>query len=180
MIIGLSGYAQVGKDTVANYLVEHYGYRRVAFADPIRQALYRLSPKVDIADMRGVPLAPLVDGLGWEGVKVDSPDVRDLLQRMGTEVGRNLFGEDFWVDQALKGISKFDKIVLTDVRFPNEYRAIKSREGVVWRVEKLGIEPVNRHISETALDEARFDGIITNNSSKDDLYATLDYLMQHI
>lgn len=179
MIIGLSGYAQVGKDTVANYLVENYGYRRVAFADPIREALYRLNPKIDIADMRGVYLASAVDGLGWENIKVDSQDARLLLQRMGTEVGRQLFGEDFWVDRALHGVSKFDKVVLTDVRFPNEYRAIKSREGIVWRVEKTGVSAVNNHASETALDQQAFDGIIVNNSTKDDLYATLDYLMQH-
>jgi dephospho-CoA kinase len=40
MIIGLTGYAQSGKDTVANILVENYGYQRVAFADPIRALLY--------------------------------------------------------------------------------------------------------------------------------------------
>ena len=48
MIIGLSGYAQVGKDTVANYLVEKYGFVKVSFADPIREALYKLDPKVRI------------------------------------------------------------------------------------------------------------------------------------
>lgn len=179
MIIGLSGYAQSGKDTVADYLVKNYGYRRVAFADKLRKALYNLNPTVQIADMNKVPLVSLVDGLGWEGVKADSQETRELLQRMGTEVGRTLFGENFWVDQAMNGISKFEKVVFTDVRFPNEYKSIKEREGIVWRVERLGVGAVNNHISETALDTANFDGIITNNSTKDDLYATLDYLMQH-
>jgi hypothetical protein len=182
MIIGLSGYAQSGKDTVAEYLVEHYGYRRVAFADPIRTALYRLNPKVTIADMVGVPLSTAVDGLGWENVKADSQDVRELLQRMGTEVGREMFGSDFWVHQAFTNNKVFsdDKVVFTDVRFQNEYDQIKSYYGKVWRVERLGVGPANNHLSEHQLNNASFDGIITNNSTKDDLYETLDYLMQHL
>jgi dephospho-CoA kinase len=182
MIIGLSGYAQSGKDTVAEHLVEHYGYRRVAFADPIRKALYRLNPKIDIADMVGVPLATAVDGLGWENVKADSEDARKLLQRMGTEVGRDMFGSDIWVQKAFEdnNVTSDDKVVFTDVRFLNEYAHIKSYYGKVWRVERLGVGPANTHVSESQLDTASFDGIITNNSTKDDLYQTLDYLMQHL
>ena len=47
MIVGLSGYAQSGKDTVAELLCLNYDYKRVSFADPMRQALYVLSPKLD-------------------------------------------------------------------------------------------------------------------------------------
>lgn len=180
MIIGLSGYAQSGKDTVAEYLIEHYGYRRVAFADPIRRALYNLDPKIRIDEMLGASLANAVDHMGWDEVKRLSSDARDLLQRMGTEVGRNMFGEDFWVDQAMRGVSKFDNVVITDVRYPNEYKAIKVREGDVWRVERTGVGPVNDHSSERALDDKRFDKIITNDSNKDDLYQTLDYFLQHL
>ena len=46
MIIGLTGYAQSGKDTLANILVENYGYTRVAFADKIREFLYEVNPMV--------------------------------------------------------------------------------------------------------------------------------------
>jgi len=75
-ILGLSGYAQSGKDTIADYLVKNYGYTKISFADPIRKALYALNPKVNIADMLGVSLAAVVDGLGWENVKAESPDAR--------------------------------------------------------------------------------------------------------
>lgn len=178
MIIGLTGYAQSGKDTVAEYLVSKYGFRRIAFADPLREAVYNLNPKINIADMIGVQLQTAVDGLGWETVKVESQDARELLQRMGTEVGRKMFGENFWVDQAMQNVSKFDKVVFTDVRFPNEYRSIKKREGVVWRVERLGVGAVNGHASETAMDGVTVDGIITNNSTKQDLFETIDFLME--
>lgn len=180
MIIGLSGYAQTGKDTVAKHLVEHYGYNRIAFADPMREALYALNPTItDIPELAGVRLQWLVDKMGWDFVKVDSPETRGLLQRFGTEVGRKLWGENFWVDRAMEKASQFDLVVITDVRFPNEYQAIKEAGGEVWRIEKVGVDAVNAHASETSLDGHFFDGIITNNSTIDDLYATVDYLMQH-
>ena len=171
MIIGLSGYAQVGKDTVANYLVNNHGFVKVSFADPIREALYRLNPKVNIADMHGVFLASAVDGLGWENVKADSPDTRGLLQRLGTEVGREMFGEDFWVNQGLLRAKEHQNVVFADVRFENEANAIKKNGGQVWRINKRDHGPVNNHDSETALDNYDFDDVIYNNASLDALHS---------
>ncbi len=180
MIIGLSGYAQTGKDTVAQHLVEHYGFTRIAFADPIREALYALNPMItDIPELLGVRLSWLVDRLGWEFVKQDSGQVREYLQRMGTEVARNQWGQDFWVDLAMKKAGNIANVVITDVRFPNEYDAIVANGGEVWRVEKPGVVAVNAHPSETALDSYPFRRCVLNNGSKDDLYATLDYMIQH-
>lgn len=165
MIIGLSGYAQVGKDTIANYLVSEYGFVKISFADPLREALYRLNPKVDIADMRGVYLRAAVDGLGWENVKVDSKDTRELLQRMGTEIGREMFGEDFWVNQGLLRAKEHQNVVFADVRFKNEADAIRNAGGRVWRINKRNHGPVNNHSSEIALDDYSFDDVVYNNAS---------------
>ena len=44
MIIGLTGYARSGKDTVAKILVDNYGYKRIAFADKIRELLVEINP----------------------------------------------------------------------------------------------------------------------------------------
>lgn len=180
MIIGLGGYAQTGKDTVANYLVEHHGFTRIAFADPIREAVYALNPAItDIPEVRGVSLQWLVDRMGWEALKVESSETRILLQRFGTEVGRKLWGENFWVDRAMEKINGIDKVVFTDVRFPNEFDAIKNANGKLWRIEKLGVEAVNRHISETALDNHVFDMNIPNMGSKEDLYEQVNYLISN-
>ena len=175
MIIGLSGYAQTGKDTVAEHLTKHYDYKRIAFADPIREALYRLNPILtDYPGLSGIRLSWVVDRGGWESLKQNSPEARQLLQRFGTEVGRELFGQDFWVEQAFRGVSKFNKIVFTDVRFANEFKAIKSREGIVIRIVKPGTGAVNGHSSETALDNFSFDATIINDGSKEDLYNKID------
>lgn len=178
MIIGLSGYAQTGKDTVAEHLIAKYGYGRIAFADPIRQALYRLNPIVPVGEFTSTHLAQAVDGLGWEETKRISPEARRLLQVLGTEVGREMFGPDFWVNQGMKNVSKFDKKVFTDVRYPNEFRAIKAREGIIVRIVKPGTGAVNLHSSETALDNFSFDATIVNDGSREDLYKKIDNLIK--
>jgi hypothetical protein len=167
MIIGLTGYAQSGKDTVANILVERYGFTRIAFADKIRELLYEANPMYD--SIVGEPLfvKAKVDRDGWEEAK-KSPHIRRLLQTTGV-AARKLFGEDFWVKQALKDISPDGNYVLADVRFENEADEIKFTGGQIWRVKRLGVDPVNGHISETQMDGYPVDQIFVNNTTIDDL-----------
>ena len=162
MIIGLSGYAQSGKDTVAELLCLNYGYHRISFAQPMRDALMRLNPKVGTE-----PLAHLVEDFGWEVAK-QNLEVRRLLQVFGTEIGREMFGESFWIDIAFKQI-KQERVVFADVRFPNEAQAIVDKGGQVWRVQRENHKPINLHSSETALDNWRFDDVILNAGSLYDL-----------
>jgi hypothetical protein len=179
MIIGLSGYAQTGKDTVAQHLVENYGFVRIAFADAIREALYKLNPILsDYTGLPGIRLAWAVDHAGWESVKKDSQECRRMLQRFGTEVGRELWGSDFWVNVAMAKTNGIANVVITDVRFPNEYDAIKDNGGQVWRVQKLDNVPVNDHPSETALDSHNFDWVIPNYGTHEDLYSIIDSIMK--
>lgn len=166
MIIGLSGYAQSGKDTVAKILVEDYGYSRIAFADIIRTAVYKLNPLVTYDGMR---LAHLVDLEGWEIAKT-LPEVRRLLQVMGSEVGRDMIDPQIWIELTLHSASKTDKIVISDVRFRNEAEEITWRGGEVWRVSRIERDaPINLHRSETDLDNWHFDQYISNNGTIDDL-----------
>lgn len=176
--VGLSGWARAGKDTVADYLVNNNGYLKMSFADPMREALRRLDPLITVGEMHGVGLASAVDGLGWEELKALSPDIRGLMQRMGTEVGREMFGEDFWVDAALDRIPDGSNVVFADVRFPNEAKAIKALGGSVWRVERDGVGPANDHISETALDDYDFDHVVSNNADVDSLYRTIATILK--
>ena len=174
MIIGLSGYAQSGKDTVAEYLINNHGFVRVAFADPIRDALYALDPIVEGTKT----VQPIVDLYGWEDAKKEFPEIRRMLQRFGTEVARTLWNENFWVKQAFAKIKQYENVVVTDVRYINEADAISSLpDGKVWRVVRDDVGPVNRHASETQLDTYPFDEMITNNSTKENLYKTISSLV---
>lgn len=170
MIIGLSGYARSGKDTAAEVLVEEFGFKRVAFADKLREVLYALDPIILWDDewhrMKGVPeympLKWIIDEWGWDGYKATgwSKHIRKLLQRLGTEAGRYVLGENVWVDAAFA--SGADRIVVTDCRFVNEATAIKHRGGEVWRINRHGVGPINDHVSETGLDNWPFDLTLFN------------------
>jgi len=176
MIIGLTGYAQSGKDTVADILVENYGYQRVAFADPIRDLLYEANPMLK----EGYRVQGLVDVYGWDRVKVDYPEARDLLQRLGVGA-RKTFGEDFWIEQALKGLKLFGNAnyVITDVRFPNEAIAIRKYDNAqVWRIKRNGVNAVNQHVSETAMDGEKVDQIFMNTGSLEDLKTLIGIRMR--
>lgn len=180
-LIGLSGYAQSGKDTVGSILVENHGFTRVSFADKLRECLYALNPLVGcstgyLKPDETAPVQHFVDKFGWEWTKANTGS-RELLQRLGTEVGRNILGENVWVDAALKGLDWNGSYVVTDVRFPNEYDAITARLGAVWRIERPGTEPVNAHPSETALDDRVFDLYLHNEGSIEDLEVMVDSII---
>ena len=113
--IGLAGWARSGKDTVADYLVKNHGFTRVSFADPMREALLALDPNIEFG-ISHMKLSTLVRFGGWDSVKENYPEVRGLLQRMGTEVGRDLFGKNFWVDQAIKKAKQYDRVVFSYCR----------------------------------------------------------------
>lgn len=174
MIIGLSGYARSGKDTVADWLCLNYGYKRMSFAQPMRDAVYKLNPYVE----GGNRVTDLVDEYGWDVAK-SNPEVRRLLQVFGTEVGREQFGENFWVQQAFDKLES-TKIVFSDVRFPNEAQEIQQYGGQVWRVNRHNHTPVNTHKSEHAMDNFMFKHVIYNDGSLDDLLNDCEMLAKEL
>lgn len=167
-IIGLSGYAQSGKDTAAAALA-HLGYERRAFADLLREAVYRLDPRLE--EIRSYAAA--IDRFGYEYARSlpgVGDEIRRLLQRMGTGVGRQLLGENIWVDASMATLEDGGSYVFTDVRFPNEAAAIRAAGGEVWRVQRPGRGPVNDHPSEIALDGWDFDRVLVNDGTLDDFH----------
>jgi hypothetical protein len=170
-VIGISGYARSGKDTIAEKLVE-MGYVRGSFADAIREALFILDPQIF-----GKSLARLVNTHGWEKVK-SIEHVRELLQRFGTEVGREMFGDNIWIDYLFDRLPDGAKIVIPDVRYPNEADAIINLGGALWRVERDGVQAVNDHISDSALDDYPFMNIVYNCGTIEELHAWVERELQ--
>lgn len=165
-LIGFCGYAQSGKDTAASFLVEQ-GFKRLAFADILRQSLYNLNPIV----VQGRRVQEIVDVVSWDVAKVDFPEIRELLQRMGTEVGRELYGENFWVDRVMSQVKSTGDYVITDVRFPNEEAAVHQAGGKVLRIVRDGVGAVNAHVSDTGVDSLNIDGAILNTGSLEEFKA---------
>ena len=69
--------------------------------------------------------------------------------------------------------------VITDVRFPNEAKAIKEKQGMIIRIDRPGCKPVNAHPSETSLDKWDFDYKIANVSDLFSLKATVENILKH-
>lgn len=172
-LIGLHGFPRSGKDTAALALIND-GFQRIALADPLRDGLLGVDPvivnKFDWSDARR--LSALVRDFGWETLKADDrfkDEVRRLSQNYGTEGGREIHGTSCWLDAAERRICS-PKVVVTDVRFPNEAGWIRQNGGLLVKVVRPGVGAVNTHASETPIE---CDAIIENDSTIEDLLGSI-------
>jgi hypothetical protein len=143
MIIGICGFIGSGKGAVGDIL-EKRGFKKDSFAAPVKDAV-----SVIFNWDRQMLEGATEDSRKWR----ESPDEfwsnafgrtftpREALQLMGTEVGRNTFHPDLWIQSLFKRARTQLYTVITDVRFKNEIRQIHQHEGYVIRV-KRGSDPV--------------------------------------
>ena len=190
MIIGISGKAQSGKDTVCKMIVytiwyynysqrlqtfslEHYNNTYEKFGDVIDfTCWYKTSfankLKQCLSNILNVSISKFEDNefkkseVEWLGITV-----RELLQKFGTAI-RNEVSDDFWVKACLNNLEKDDDYLITDVRFKSEAKGIKDLEGIIVRVNREGAGAGN-HISEIDLDDYSFDCVINNDGNMEDL-----------
>ena len=183
MLIGLCGYAGVGKDTAARVLLDELSFQRIAFANPIKKALLALDPIIPSPEEgHYMRLSDFCDSHDWSEVK-EYPEVRRLMQIMGTEVGRNLFDPDLWVKLAkrqLESTLSVGDVVVTDVRFPNEARLVRGYGGILVRIERPGFGPVNEHVSDRASERWAYDHRIDNDSDVATLQSNLRQLVANL
>lgn len=149
-LIGLAGYARVGKDTVGQILVDAHGYERRAFADKLRELAWQVDPV----------WGELVAERGYEDVKSDplyAHALRTFLVNLGAGA-RKVLGGGVWLDACLPGgtgnweqrrwngrdwIEPCPPTVVTDVRYLNEALRIRDLGGEVWYISRPGVEAAN-------------------------------------
>ena len=174
MIIGLIGNARVGKTTLSDYLVKTYGYDTVAFAGPIKEAM-RIAFDLNEEQLDG-KLKEVIDER-W-GL---SP--RQLYQKFGTDWARNLIGQDVWIRRLKIELEKMtdNQVIVSDIRFPNEAKAVKDMGGILIKITKKGLE-VNKdsHISEKLIDKIDYDYLIENNYDMKRYEQDIELLLNHI
>ncbi len=162
-LIGLVGHAQNGKSTCAIQLVK-MGWHLEPLAGPLKEMLINL----------GVPPSHV-----WGADKEVPMDMlcgmtaRHAMQTLGTEWGRNLIGENIWLRawkvKVFKALLQRRKVVVDDVRFPNEAQAIKDMGGFIIRVLRADIDSSDVHSSEAVIDSLEYDHMLTNFGSKEEL-----------
>ena len=176
-IIAINGYAGVGKDTVAQIIQElqpDKNWQIKKFSGKLKQ-MASLLTGIDVKkfeDQRFKKDGQIdIRSIDWKDDYRQTSvfcEVREFLQFLGTECGRDLLGKDVWVNALLKDYNpEKDNWVITDMRFPNELQGVLTLLGVSLRVERVGVKPINAHPSETALDDHLFDWLIENKGSLD-------------
>jgi hypothetical protein len=147
MIIGLLGFINSGKGTVASQLVSEYGFRQDSFATSLKDACSvmfdwpRHMLEGDTKESR--EWREVVDP--WWAEKLNMPNFspRLALQVIGTEAMRNNFHEDLWFITVQNRIRKNPNqhVVISDVRFPNEIKFVQEQGGKLIRINR-GPTPV--------------------------------------
>ncbi|QWY81846.1 deoxynucleoside monophosphate kinase [Microbacterium phage Honk] len=118
-LFGLVGIKRSGKDSIADTLVGEYGYKRAAFATPLRAFTEAADPIVGHEldgpyRVRAVHYTEAIDGLGYELAKERYPEVRRILQTLGTEGMRETLGKEHGLDELLGGVSPW--VALAELR----------------------------------------------------------------
>jgi hypothetical protein len=105
--------------------------------------------------------------------------VREFLQKLGTNGLRNGLHDNVWVNALMADYDDNSNWIITDTRFPNEAKAIKDKGGIIIRIDRPGVSPINTHPSETGLDNWKFDYKIANLSDIFTLKETVRGILKH-
>lgn len=133
LVIGISGFIGSGKTTVSDWFLGNHGFKRLSFADPIRDMLVALGiPESTLRDpkLKEEP-HPLLLGR--------SP--RYAMETLGTNWARQMMHPQFWVGHFAHRARKANFVIVDDVRFPNEVEAIHELGGKVYKLIVPGREP---------------------------------------
>ena len=204
MIVGITGFIGSGKDTIADYLVTFKGFRRMSFAEPLKDAVSAIfnwdRELLEGKTAHSREWREQVDE--WWSARLAIPNLtpRWVLQYWGTEVCRIGFHEEIWIASVERKLSLamnsnfnyINNIVIPDTRFPNEIKMIRKLGGQVWAVKRgedpdwlvnlitKGEEPNDIHPSEWSWVTENVDHIIDNNGTIDDLKNKVSTLLNNI
>lgn len=209
MIIGFVGLIGAGKDTAADYLVNTHGFRRDSFANTLKDAIAHIfgwdRTLLEGRTKEAREWREQVDP--WWSARLNMPRLtpRWVLQHWGTDVCRVAFHDDIWIASLENKMRKTsDNIVISDVRFPNEIKAIHNAGGRVvrvqrgdnpewydaalsynsgpnnnatWSLSKSKLDTSRIHASEYSWVGGNIDYVVNNNTTIDELFSQLYQLL---
>lgn len=171
MLVGITGLAGAGKDTVGSYLVSNYEFTRYAFADKVKELTLQANPHIEEVNLY---LDELLNETSLEDAKIEYYSLRKFLQGIG-HGARQVFGDNFWIDQVFDQNLPW-RTVITDVRYKNEFDAVRRNGGFIIRINR-DVQLVNNHITETGHLDFEVDYTLDNNKGRPDLYRQINDLM---
>ena len=185
MLIGICGLIGSGKDTVAERLVTHHGYKRDSFAKSLKDAvssMFNWDRKMLEGDTKESRAWREQPDEFWSKKFGKEVTPRWVLQYFGTEVMRQNMYDAIWIDSVINRY-KGDNTVISDTRFMNEIKTIRENNGVIILVKRGELPSQEwmtsngRHKSEWDWLDSSFDYVIDNNGTLEDLYKKVDDLI---
>lgn len=215
--LGLCGFAGAGKDTVADLLVRHAGFLKLAFAEPLKAELteaFRVEPLLfSRPEMKTRPTSELAlrnctdkayvnaalrkafeaDATLAVSEELERPRTpRETMQLWGTEYRREQ-NPHYWTTALANRVAYArselgaSHVVVTDVRFANEVVRLRNLGGLLWQVQRPGVEAGSTHASATDGSEFKPDAVVPNTGDVDRLrevvlgeYWALDAGLDHV
>lgn len=185
MLIGVLGRKGSGKDTLSDYVCRKYGYKKMAFATPLKEAckiLFNFTDEQVNSDLKEV-----ID-TKW------SVTPRQALQYLGTDVFRNDIKKilpdidnNFWVKSLFVKYTNFREvdnktgIIISDVRFQNEIDYIHKNNGIIIKLTRPNNpSSLDAHESEKNIDNMNGDYTIINDGTIDDLFNNTDNIVKNV
>jgi hypothetical protein len=169
-IIGISGYARVGKDTAATYIRGKLpNYEIASFADPIK-AMLKVGLGMTHEQMYGNEIREEID-------ERYGCTPRMLMQTLGTEWGRNMIDQNIWVQAMLAHIDRTgNPTIIPDVRFESEAEMIRQNGKLIHIIGNRKLK--SEHSSESGIYIQDGDLTIDNTGSLDEFYLKLEKLVR--
>jgi len=176
MIISLSGKKRSGKSSVATYLTKKYGFVEVSWAAPLKEIIGRQLFGLTTEQLYGTEAEREAIDLRW-GM---SP--REILQKVGTDLFRVYFMDDFWVrigvERIKNEVANGHNVVISDTRFPNELKAAEELGSKTIRMKRPDMVSADYHDSETSLDDASFEyDISATTGHLNNVYLVIDSIV---
>jgi hypothetical protein len=195
-LVGLGGRLTSGKDVVADHLVAAHGFTKLGMSDPLLAAALAIDPYIPInaKSIRGVDglwgsivkFSWLVKKAGYVEAK-KNPAVREFLQKLGTDFGREMIGENVWVDIHARNIRSLleqgHDVTITGLRFPNEIAMIAKLGGLsLWvdRPDNPTPPAAAGHASESGVEEGDFGSTVINDGTLKELRDRTDNIINEL
>lgn len=168
-IIGITGKARSGKDTIKDIILDNFAAWGYSFAEPMYSMTRVLG--VNSRDFSDAFKEKPISKFAARGIDV-SP--RKLLQTLGTEWGRQLISPDIWISFAAEQFEDHGSgMVISDVRFENEADFVRNNGGTLIHVRRSSLPDTRSHVSESGVEFKDGDIVISNDGTLADLEAAV-------